>query len=139
MKQQNDAIAFNGAKAKKENRTIFRPSETQSNINKTLHRGSTVKDIFSNFLEKDRQNIQWVTKCIWNADNIQIVDYVHNGAGHDRILCRVFMICRKENMKLNKDKCYFRHSSVPIFGEIISKQGVRPDPRNLKALTGIQP
>ena len=38
-------------------------------------------------------------------------------------------------LKLNKDKCHFRCTSVPFFGEIISRHGVKPDLQKLKKLT----
>ena len=37
------------------------------------------------------------------------------------------------NLKLNKDKCHFRCTSILVFGEDISKHGVKPDPQKLKA------
>ena len=37
-------------------------------------------------------------------DNL-IVGYDNNGADHDRTLCRVYQICKKEILKLNKGKC----------------------------------
>ena len=41
----------------------------------------------------------------------------------------------RENLNLNKDECYIRCTSVPFGGVIISRQGKRPGPRKLKALT----
>ena len=37
------------------------------------------------------------------------------------------------NLKLNKDKCHFRCTSVPFFGEIILHNGVKSDPQKIKA------
>ena len=54
--------------------------------------------------------------------------------GHDRIICRTLQICRKQNLRINKEKCHFRWTSIPCFGKIISRQGVRPYPRKLEAL-----
>ena len=62
------------------------------------------------------------------ADNILVVCYDSNWTDHDKMLCRVLQIC-KENLtklKLNKDKCHFRCTSVPFFGEITSRQCMRP-------------
>ena len=51
-----------------------------------------------------------------------------NGTDHDKTLHRVVQICRKENLKLNKDKCYFRCTSVPFFGEIFhARHDTRPE------------
>ena len=64
------------------------------------------------------------------ADDILVVGYNSNEADHDKTLCRALQICRKEKLKFNKDKCNFRCTSLPLFDEIISRHGVRPDPRN---------
>ena len=48
-------------------------------------------------------------------------------------------ICRKKNLIVNKVKCHLRLPSVSFFGEIISSQDVRPDPRKQKALTDMPP
>ena len=52
------------------------------------------------------------------ADDILIALYDSNAADHERTLCRVFKICRKENLKLNKDKSHFRCKSVPFLAKL---------------------
>ena len=42
--------------------------------------------------------------------------------------------CQDVNLKLNKEKCHFRCMSIPFFGQIISRQGIQPDPQKVKAL-----
>ena len=42
------------------------------------------------------------------------VGYDNNGSDHDRTLGRWLQICRKRNLKLNKDECHFRCTSVPF-------------------------
>ena len=42
--------------------------------------------------------------------------------------------CSQVNLKLNKDKCHFRCTSAPFFGETICWHGVKPDPPKIKAL-----
>ena len=51
---------------------------------------------------------------------------------HDETVGKVLQICRKANLKLNKEKCHFRCSSIPFFGEIISWDGSNSDSRKLK-------
>ena len=51
----------------------------------------------------------------------------------------MLQICRHVNLKLNKEKCHFRCTSVPFFGEVISKHVVQPNPQKLKALTWMPP
>ena len=68
------------------------------------------------------------------ANDISVVGYKAEGKDHDETLQRVLQICTQVNLKLNKDKCHFRYTSVPFFGEIISQHRVKPDPKKLKAL-----
>ena len=41
------------------------------------------------------------------------------------------------NLKLNREKCHFRYTYIPFFGEVISRKGVKPDPQKIKALTDV--
>ena len=49
-------------------------------------------------------------------------------------LQNVLHICRRVNIKLNKDKCHFRCTSFLCFGEVISRNIVTPDPWKCKVL-----
>ena len=51
------------------------------------------------------------------ADNILVVQYDVDGKDHDDTLKSVLQRGRLVDLKLNKDKCYFRCTSVPCFGE----------------------
>ena len=73
------------------------------------------------------------------ADDILVVGYEDDGMDHDNTLRRVLLTCGEVNLKLNKDKSPFRCSPIPLFGKIISRNGVRPSPRKLKALTKMLP
>ena len=73
-------------------------------------------------------------------DDIIVVGFQDDETDHDRTLYRVPQICKEENLKLNMDKCHFRCISIPIFGKIISRYGVKPDsPGKLHALTEMPP
>ena len=61
------------------------------------------------------------------ADDTLFVWYDRNGTDHDETLRGVLKICRKEKLKLNKDKCQLRYMSINFFGERVSKHGVKPD------------
>ena len=50
-----------------------------------------------------------------------IVGYNDDGTIQNRMLFRVFQICRQENVTLNKENCHLRCSSITFFGEITSK------------------
>ena len=71
------------------------------------------------------------------ADDILAVGYEADGNDHDDTLWRVLKTCRQVNLKLNKDKCHFRCTSIPLFGEILSRHGVKLDPQKLNSLTKI--
>ena len=86
------------------------------------------------FREKTDKILKELTNVFGIADDILDVGYEANGKNHDETLQKVLQICRQVNLKLNKDKCHFRCTSVPFFSEIISQHGVKPDPQKLKAL-----
>ena len=52
------------------------------------------------------------------ADDILVVGYDSSGTHHDKTLHGELQICRKENMKLNKEKCHSRGTSVPYFARL---------------------
>ena len=52
------------------------------------------------------------------ADDILVAGYKADGKDHDKTVQRVLQRCRQVNLQLNKDKCHFRHTSVPFFGEV---------------------
>ena len=62
------------------------------------------------------------------ADDILVVGYEYYGKDHDETLCRVLQMYRQVILKLNIDKCSFRCISAQLFGEFMSRHGVKPDP-----------
>ena len=70
---------------------------------------------------KDLPNVFGIT------DKILVVGYDSNGKDHDKTLWQVLQICRSVNLKLYKDKCHFRCTSVPFFQRAISQLGVQSD------------
>ena len=54
------------------------------------------------------------------ADYILAAGYEADGRDHDETVQRVLHRYRQVKLKSNKDKCHFRCTSVPFFGEIIS-------------------
>lgn len=53
---------------------------------------------------------------------------------HDRVLSKVLARIKESGLRLNKDKCVFKRSSVRYFGHVISNRGVSIDPERVKAL-----
>ena len=71
------------------------------------------------------------------AEDILVIGYDENGADHDAAVHKVLWQCEEVNLKLNKEKCHFRYTSMPFFEEVISREGVQPDPQKIKALTNM--
>ena len=69
------------------------------------------------------------------ADDILVFRYDKDGTDHDEAVDKVLQCCHDVNLKLNKEKCNFRCTAMPFFGEIVSRDGVQPDPRKISTLT----
>ena len=61
-------------------------------------------------------------------DDILVIEYDKNGADHDKAVYSVLRWCQDVNLKLNKEKCHFRCTSIPFFGKVVLREGVQPDP-----------
>ena len=66
-----------------------------------------------------------------------VIGYDEDGTDHDTAVHKVSRWCKEVNLKLNKDKCHFRCTSIPFFGKVISREGIQPDPQKMKVLTGM--
>ena len=73
------------------------------------------------------------------ANDILVVGYGADGKDHYETVWRVLQKCTLVNLKLNKDKCHFRCTSVPFFGKVILQHGVKLDPQKIKALMEMLP
>ena len=69
------------------------------------------------------------------ADDILVIGYDKDGADHNEAVYSVLRWCQDVNLKLNKDKCHFRCTSIPFCGEIVSREGIQPDLQKIRALT----
>ena len=69
------------------------------------------------------------------ADGILVIGYDEDGTDHDEALYSMLIQCWEVNLKLNKDKCHFRYTSILFFGKVVSREGIQPDPQKIKALT----
>ena len=41
---------------------------------------------------------------------------------------------QKVSLKLNAEKCIFKAESIPFFGHVISRDGIKPDPKKMDAI-----
>ena len=69
------------------------------------------------------------------TNDILVIGYNKNGIDHDAAVHKVLQRCKEVNLKLNKQKCHFRCTSVPFLGEVVLRNKVQPDPQKIKALT----
>ena len=57
---------------------------------------------------------------------------------HDRNLKGLLDRCRAKNIKLNKDKFKFKCKEVSFIGHVLSKDGLKPDPKKVEAITKME-
>lgn len=57
---------------------------------------------------------------------------------HDKRLRQVLDKTREVNLKLNKDKCEFGVKSLTFMGDVVSEEGVKPDPRKTSAINNME-
>ena len=69
------------------------------------------------------------------ADNSLVMGYDEDGTDHNEAVYNVLRHYKEVNLKLNKDKCHFRCTSIPFFGKVVSRKGIQPDPQNIIVLT----
>ena len=69
------------------------------------------------------------------ADDILVIGHDKDGTDHDEAVYKVLKWCQDVNLKLNKEKCHFRCTSIPYFGGVVSSQDIQPDPQKVRALT----
>uniref|UniRef100_A0A3Q2DAV3 ribonuclease H n=1 Tax=Cyprinodon variegatus TaxID=28743 RepID=A0A3Q2DAV3_CYPVA len=59
-------------------------------------------------------------------------------AEHDERLRQVLDKTREVNLKLNKDKCEFGVKTLTFMGDVVSEEGVKPDPRKTSAINNME-
>lgn len=57
---------------------------------------------------------------------------------HNERLRRVLDKAREVNLKLNKDKCEFGVKILTFVGDVVSEEGVKPDPRKTSAINNME-
>ena len=70
-------------------------------------------------------------------DDILVIGYNKDGADHDEAVYSVLEQSQYVNLKLNKDKCHFRCTSILFLGEVVSRKGIKPDPQKVRVLTNM--
>ena len=70
------------------------------------------------------------------ADDLIVVGFSEDGHDHDQA---VLPRAREKGPRLNPDKLKVRAREIPFFGQIIGKDGVRPDPAKIAAINNMKP
>lgn len=73
------------------------------------------------------------SQCFVYIDDVVI--YASTMEEHSQKLKKVFQRLRHHNLKLQPEKCQFMHKEIAYLGHIITQDGVKPDPRKVKAIT----
>ena len=75
-----------------------------------------------------------ITNVFGIADDILVIGYNKDEADHDEAVYSVLEWCQDVNLKVSKDKCHFRCTSIPFFGKVVSRNGIQPDLQKVRAL-----
>ncbi len=66
-----------------------------------------------------------------------ILIFVDTIEEHDNILRQVLCRLQAKDFRIQLSKCLFHHLEVPFLGRLISANGIRPDPKNVAAISKI--
>uniref|UniRef100_A0A3Q3K885 ribonuclease H n=1 Tax=Monopterus albus TaxID=43700 RepID=A0A3Q3K885_MONAL len=58
---------------------------------------------------------------------------------HDQRLKRVMETIKAAGLKLNKDKCRLSQPELNFLGQVVTKDGIAPNPERVKAITTMEP
>ena len=70
------------------------------------------------------------------ADDVLIVGDSSKArtGNHDHWLIQVLSKCHEISLKLNADKCIFKSTQVLFFRHLITRKGLKPDPKKIDAI-----
>ena len=93
---------------------------------------SSAQDVFQRIMSEIFQDIEGVEVLV---DDILV--WTETEEQHDRILNEVLSRARSRNLKLNIEKSQIKCNEVRYAGHILSKTGLKPDPKKVEAITNI--
>ena len=97
---------------------------------KRLNYGTNASaEIFQYVLQRELQGLHGVRNI---ADDIIV--FGKTRAEHDANLDNCLRRLKSKGLKLNRDKCVFLSNTLEFFGQIFSKDGIRPDPKRVTDL-----
>lgn len=94
------------------------------------------------FQQKLDQCLEGLTGMYKIADDILIIGQGDTeeeaDRDHDRNLRNFLDRCRAKNIRLNKDKFELKCKEVSFIGHVMTKDGLKPDPRKVEAITKME-
>ena len=93
---------------------------------------SSSQDIFQRIMSEMFHDIKGVEVVV---DDLLI--WGESKEQHDARLTQVLERARHRNLKLNKTKCQIRKDAITYIGHILSKDGLKPDPKKTEAITNM--
>jgi len=90
------------------------------------------QDIFRKAMSEMFEDIPGVEVIV---DNILV--WGENEEQHDARLIKVLEQARSQNLRLNKNKCHIKQHEISYVGYILSKDGVKPDPKKTEAIAAM--
>lgn len=92
----------------------------------------TSQDVFQRAMDNVLQGLTGVVSI---ADDITV--FGADEKEHDDNLHKLMLRAQEKGLVFNSDKCIIKAAEIPFFGNIYSKDGVRPDPVKVQAITDL--
>lgn len=89
------------------------------------------------FQQKMDEILDGISNVVNIADDVIVFGYDEDGSDHDQAVEALMKRAKEKNIKFGQAKCKFRVTAVPFFGELISRYGVKPDPRKVEAISAM--
>ena len=90
------------------------------------------------FQRKLDQNLEGLNGVYKIADDILITDrgstMKEAVKDHDATLLKLLDRCRERNLKLNREKLQLKCSETSLIGQVLTPEGVKPDPSKVEAI-----
>ena len=91
------------------------------------------------FQQKLDQNLEGLKGTFKIADDILVIGQGDDPSkDHDQNLQNLLDRCRSRNIKLNKSKFHYKCDSIPFIGHVLTKDGLKPDPSKIDAITNME-
>ena len=94
----------------------------------------SAQDVFQDVMSEIFSGIEGVEVIV---DDLLV--WAESKQQHDERLKQVLERARQKNLKLNKQKSQIALDEISYIGHILSKEGLKPDPKKVQAITEMRP